>query len=129
MPEVRRPRQYDKLRKNGATDLWGTTDPMEAERWLRSTERVFDQMEYTPEECLDYAVSLLQHDAFDWWETVPNSTLRPWVITYADFLQVLNLKYHVIDVTERKITLLTYIHVIVHMTDIPRKLHANGLSE
>ena len=90
MPEARRPRQYDKLRKNGAMDFRGTTDPMEAERWLRSTERIFEQMEYTPEERLDYAVSLLQDDAYDWWETVPNSTVRPWVLTYMDFLQVLN---------------------------------------
>ena len=96
MPEARRPRQYDKLRKNGATDFRGTTDPMEGECWLRSTERVFDQMEYTPEEHLDYAVSLLQDDAYDWWETVPNSTTRPWVLTYTDFLQVLICKYHVI---------------------------------
>ena len=70
MAGVQRVRQYDKLKKNGATDFQGTTDPMEAEHWLRSTERVFDQMEYTSEERLDYAVSLLQDDAFDWWETI-----------------------------------------------------------
>ena len=29
-----RERRYDKLWKMGATDFLGTTDPMEAERWL-----------------------------------------------------------------------------------------------
>ena len=33
VPGVQRPRQYDKLRKNGATDFRGSIDPMEAERW------------------------------------------------------------------------------------------------
>ena len=46
-------------------------------------------MYYTPEEKLDYAVSLLQDDAYDWWVTVPHSRTRPWVLRYEDFLQVL----------------------------------------
>ena len=39
--EIPRERRYDKLRKLGATEFWGTTDPLEAERWLRATERIF----------------------------------------------------------------------------------------
>ena len=50
-------------------------------------KRVFDQMAYSPEARLDFAVSLLQDNAFNWWEIVPNSTIRPWILTYADFLQ------------------------------------------
>ena len=84
-----RERRYDKLRKMGAEDFRGTTNPLEAERWLQRTERIFEMMYYTPEEKLDYAVSLLQDDAYDWWVTVPYSRTRPWVLSYDDFLQVL----------------------------------------
>ena len=33
---------YEKIRKQGAKAFAGTTDPMVAEEWLRSTERVLD---------------------------------------------------------------------------------------
>ena len=84
-----RERRYDKLRKMGAKDFRGTTDPLEADRWLQRTERIFEMMYYTPEEKLDYVVSLLQEDAYDWWVTIPHSRTRPWVLEYDDFLQVL----------------------------------------
>ena len=85
---AQRERRYDKLRKMGAEDFRGTTNPLEAERWLQRTERIFEMMYYTLEEKLDYAVSLLQEDAYDWWETIPHSRTRPWVLGYEDFIQV-----------------------------------------
>ena len=88
-----RERRYDKLRKMGAEDFKGSTNPLEAERWLQRTERIFEMMYYTPEEKLDYAVSLLQEDAYDWWVTVPRSRVRPWVLTYDDFLKAFHNKY------------------------------------
>ena len=83
-----RERRYDKLRKMGVEDFRGTTNPLEAERWLQRTERIFEIIYYSSEEKLDYAVSLLQDDAYDWWVTIPNSRTRPWVLGYDDFLQV-----------------------------------------
>ena len=77
----------------GAIDFQGTTDLMEAERWLRETERIFLHMQYSPKEKLDYVVSLLRGDAYDWWEIVPNSMIRPWVLTYNDFLLAFREKY------------------------------------
>ena len=56
---VQKVRQYEKLRKNWATDFRGTTDPMEAELWLQANEQIFLLMRYTPEEKLDYIISLL----------------------------------------------------------------------
>ena len=50
-----------------AVDFVGTTDPAEAETWLKRTERIFTQMRSTREEQFDLAVSLLQGDAYDWW--------------------------------------------------------------
>ena len=38
-------------------------------------------------------VTLLQGDAFDWWETVPNATVRPPMLTYTDFLREFRDRY------------------------------------
>ncbi|KAG8369537.1 hypothetical protein BUALT_Bualt14G0023800 [Buddleja alternifolia] len=85
-PETRE-RRYDKLRKMGAVDFVGTTDPAKAEMWLKQTERVFSLKQCTPEEKFDYAVSLLQGDAYAWWETIPDSTVQPPILTWNDFLR------------------------------------------
>ena len=71
-----RERRFGQLRKLGATSFSGTLDPAEAEAWLKSTERIFNLMYCTPEERFDYAVFLLQGDAYSWWETIPQSTVH-----------------------------------------------------
>ena len=71
----------------GAVDFVGTTDPANAEMWLKQTERVFNLMQCIPEEKFDYVVSLLQGDAYAWWETIPDSTAQPPVLTWNDFLR------------------------------------------
>ena len=70
-------KNYERVRKQGAKVFMGTTDPAVAEEWLRSTERILDRIECTSEQRLKYAVSLLEKDALDWWETVPGSRNRP----------------------------------------------------
>ncbi|KAJ8748994.1 hypothetical protein K2173_013434 [Erythroxylum novogranatense] len=50
---VRRERRYVQLRKQGAVDFYGNTDPAEAEGWLERTERVLDQMDCEPDERFD----------------------------------------------------------------------------
>src|SRR3989442_2956544 len=81
------------IRKLGATDFFGTTDPAEAEGWLRRIERIFFMMDSTPEDKFEYAISLLQGNAFNWWETVPNALARPAVLTWDDFLYEFKEKY------------------------------------
>ena len=41
----------------------------------------------------EFIVSLLQGDAYDWWETVPRALVRPTVLTYEDFLRLFRNKY------------------------------------
>ena len=82
-----RDRRYDKLRKNEAVDFLGSMDPVEAEKWPKRTERVLNMMQCTPDEKFDYAVSLLQGNAYDWWETVPNANVQPPILQWEDFLQ------------------------------------------
>ncbi|XP_074322831.1 uncharacterized protein LOC141659805 [Apium graveolens] len=86
-------RDYKELRKLGAIDFYGTVDLAEAEKWLKRTERIFIMMRCAPEEKFDYAVSLLQEDAYDWWETVPDSAVQPPILTWDDFLREFRDKY------------------------------------
>ncbi|KAL0453299.1 UNVERIFIED_CONTAM: Retrovirus-related Pol polyprotein from transposon [Sesamum latifolium] len=45
-------KNYEIVRRQGAKVFPGTTDPAEAEEWLRNTERVLDRIECTPEQRL-----------------------------------------------------------------------------
>ena len=74
-------KNYERVKKQGAKVFTGTTDPAVAEEWLRSTERILDRIECTPEQRLKYDVSLLEKDALDWWETVPGSRNRSMTLT------------------------------------------------
>ena len=91
----RRSRSKDikELRQLGAVDFHGTIDPAEAKTWLKRTKRVFVLMGCTREDRFELVVSLLQGDAYDWWETVPGALVRPPVMTYDDFLREFRDKY------------------------------------
>ena len=54
-----RSKDYKELRQLGAKDFEGTTDPAEAETWLKRTERIFTQLRCSREDQLDFIVSLL----------------------------------------------------------------------
>ncbi|KAL2250179.1 UNVERIFIED_CONTAM: hypothetical protein Sindi_2491600 [Sesamum indicum] len=86
-------KNYETVRRQGAKVFAGTTNPAEAEEWLRNTERVLDRIECTSEQKLRYAVSLLEKDALDWWERVPGSMNRPATLTWNDFLKEFADKY------------------------------------
>ena len=86
-------KDYKELRQLGALDFHGTTDPAKAETWLKRTEKIFRQMRCSREDQLDFAVSLLQGDAYDWWETVPDALKQPPTLTYDDFLREFKDRY------------------------------------
>ncbi|KAL2250218.1 UNVERIFIED_CONTAM: Retrovirus-related Pol polyprotein from transposon [Sesamum indicum] len=85
-------KNYEIVRRQGAKVFAGTTDLAEAEEWLRNTERVLDRIECT-EQKLRYAVSLLEKDALDWWETVPGSRNRPATLMWNGFFKEFADKY------------------------------------
>ena len=53
-------------------DFLGKKDdePSMVENLLERTERMLRQMHCTPEENLEYATSLLQDEAYQWWVSV-----------------------------------------------------------
>ncbi|XP_016684008.1 uncharacterized protein [Gossypium hirsutum] len=62
----------EKLRKFGAEEFRRRSDddPVKVEYWLKSLERVFNQIMCSPEDYLRCAVSLLKEEAYNWWETI-----------------------------------------------------------
>ncbi len=60
-------------------------DSVVAENWLDQTIRVLKQLHCTLEQNLEGVVSLLQNDAYQWWDTV-SSEGHPDQITWDFFL-------------------------------------------
>ncbi|XP_012472391.1 uncharacterized protein LOC105789565 [Gossypium raimondii] len=62
----------DKKRKYEAEEFRATAsdDAKRAEFWLDNTIRVFDELSYTPDECLKCSISLLRDSAYYWWNTL-----------------------------------------------------------
>ncbi|KAL5762879.1 hypothetical protein ACOSP7_019143 [Xanthoceras sorbifolium] len=62
----------ERLAKYRPTDFHGRRDEdaSAAEYWFERTERILQQLHYTPEENLECAVSLLQEDAYQWWISI-----------------------------------------------------------
>ena len=46
----------------------GTSDPMEAECWLKATEKVFQDLKCPDEKNINFATFMLQGEVADWWE-------------------------------------------------------------
>ncbi|XP_021654665.2 uncharacterized protein LOC110645728 [Hevea brasiliensis] len=61
-----------KLKKYGVVDFMGKKedDPSATEHWLERIERVLRHLHCTPDQQLECALSLLQEEAYQWWDTV-----------------------------------------------------------
>ncbi len=73
--------------KYGAVEFKGTVDPLEAELWLERMERVFKKLHCTDDLKLEYSVSLLHGDTYEWWKTTLHSLPEPLMLTWEDFLR------------------------------------------
>ncbi|XP_049374324.1 uncharacterized protein LOC125839385 [Solanum verrucosum] len=77
----------------GGVEFEGTVDPTVVEQLLDRMERVFEQLECSNVAKFKYAISLLQKDAYDWWVSVLNAKVKPYVLTWDDFLKEFRMKY------------------------------------
>ncbi|XP_016747157.1 uncharacterized protein [Gossypium hirsutum] len=62
----------ERLRSNGVEVFRGISGvaPNVAEYWLEAMERIMDNLDFTSEQKLKGAVSLLQDEAYQWWLTM-----------------------------------------------------------
>ncbi|XP_073120101.1 uncharacterized protein [Henckelia pumila] len=69
-PRARPSAIYEQFRKMDPKDFSGTTDPMVAERWIRSLEAIFRYMELGDGDRVHFMMFLLKDDAALWFEGV-----------------------------------------------------------
>ena len=94
-PQIERVRseKFAELRRLGAVDFYGTTDPAEAGTWLRRTARILGGMKCTLGEQFDLLESLLRGDAYDWWKVIQGITRPSSILTCGDFIQAFYDRY------------------------------------
>ncbi|KAL0332912.1 UNVERIFIED_CONTAM: hypothetical protein Scaly_2192700 [Sesamum calycinum] len=85
-------RNYERIRKMGATEFEGTLDPEVAERWWEKVEDVMNLVGCTPENRLKYIVSLFVGNALIWWRSLKRA-YEPREITWAEFQREFDDKY------------------------------------
>ncbi|KAL2226254.1 UNVERIFIED_CONTAM: Transposon Tf2-12 polyprotein, partial [Sesamum indicum] len=85
-------RNYERIRKMGATEFEGILDPEVAERWCEKVEDVMNLINCTPEDRLKYVVSLFVGNALIWWRSVKRG-YEPREITWAEFQKEFDDKY------------------------------------
>ena len=81
----------------------GSSDPDEAEHWVKEIERVFRVMQCSDQEKVLLATFQLERDARAWWEAT-EVILPHNPITWAEFLEHFNNKYFSDRVQEKKAT-------------------------
>ncbi|MQM03867.1 hypothetical protein Taro_036655 [Colocasia esculenta] len=69
----------------------GTTNPDEAEHWLKETERIFHVMQCTDEDKLLLTTFHLERDACAWWKSV-EATRADGQFTWNEFKEEFNSK-------------------------------------
>ncbi|XP_017644207.1 uncharacterized protein LOC108484824 [Gossypium arboreum] len=66
----------ERIRSNGAKIFRGITGvaPSVAKYWIKAIERIMDDLDFTDEQKLKGAVSLLRDEAYQWWLTIKEGT-------------------------------------------------------
>ncbi|KAL5581166.1 hypothetical protein UlMin_013608 [Ulmus minor] len=83
---------YERFRKQGPPSFEGTTDPLVAEEWIRSIERILDFMMLTDEQRIMCATYMFTKDARYWWD-VAKQTRDLTTLSWIEFVQMFNRKY------------------------------------
>ncbi|KAA0036143.1 reverse transcriptase [Cucumis melo var. makuwa] len=60
----------ERLKKLGATVFEGSTDPADAENWIKILEKCFDVMNFPKKRKVRLATFLLQKEAEGWWKSI-----------------------------------------------------------
>ncbi|VFQ85724.1 unnamed protein product [Cuscuta campestris] len=80
----------ESLKKNGAEEFLGENiaDPLVAFRWIERVQRVFENLKVLAGEWADFAVMLLQSNAYEWWKRTTRNANHPAKVMWAYFDQL-----------------------------------------
>lgn len=85
LPNTDRDNSIERAMKLGAKFFMGTSNPVDAELWMKTLESIFDVMECSEEKKLRLAVFLLKGGAGDWWASFRGRYPDPSAITWTIF--------------------------------------------
>ncbi|VFQ84400.1 unnamed protein product [Cuscuta campestris] len=85
----------ERLNKNSAEEFLGKNiaDPLIAFRWIERIQRVFENLKVPTSEWADFAVMLLQSNAYEWWKHTTRNANHQAKVTWAYFDQVFREEY------------------------------------
>lgn len=84
---------YERLRKQNPPTFEGSTNPLEAEEWLRSMEAILDFMRLNDQEKISCATFMFKKNARYWWDVIKRTkNLRE--LTWNQFVEIFNKKYY-----------------------------------
>ncbi|KAL5549690.1 hypothetical protein UlMin_004921 [Ulmus minor] len=84
---------YERFRKQNPPTFEGSTNPLEAEEWLRSVEAILDFMRLNDQEKISCATFMFKKNARYWWDVVKRTkNLRE--LTWNEFVVIFNEKYY-----------------------------------
>ncbi|KAL5578529.1 hypothetical protein UlMin_020228 [Ulmus minor] len=84
---------YERFRKQNPHTFEGSTNPLEAEEWLRSVEAILDFMRLNDQEKISCATFMFKKNARYWWDMVKRTkNLRE--LTWNEFVVIFNEKYY-----------------------------------
>ncbi|XP_073057264.1 uncharacterized protein [Primulina eburnea] len=102
MQQAPRPQNdlYDQFRRLGPKEFSGTTDPFDAESWIRSFEAHFHYLDMGDADHVRCTTYLFRDDASLWWEGADHGVNLA-TITWAKFKEMFYEKYFTADVRGR----------------------------
>ncbi|KAL5570693.1 hypothetical protein UlMin_020290 [Ulmus minor] len=84
---------YERFRKQNPPTFEGSTNPLEAEEWLRSVEAILDFMRLNDQEKISCATFMFKKNARYWWDVVKRTkNLRE--LAWNEFVVIFNEKYY-----------------------------------
>ena len=67
---------YERFRKQNPPTFEGSTNPLEAEKWLHSVEAILDFMRLNDQEKISCATFMFKKNACNWWDVVKRIDLE-----------------------------------------------------
>ncbi|XP_059639132.1 uncharacterized protein LOC132281450 [Cornus florida] len=92
------------IRKLGAIEFVGPTDPLDAEKWIEDLEKYFEMMDCTEVQKRKIGAFLLSGEARQWWQSETKMVVDITAMTWDDFKTRFNDKYFPLSVREKKAT-------------------------
>ncbi|XP_065860395.1 uncharacterized protein [Euphorbia lathyris] len=96
-------KNFERLKKMGATEFEGSTDPDIADKWWAKIEDILENTECRLDSMVKYVSNLFTDEALEWWRSIKRTRIRT-EITWDIFKKLFTNKYMPMIYKDRKQT-------------------------